>query len=100
MEHWKRRRRAKGRWMRLKDPDLLRRYINEREFTQARLARYAGCSRQFIWQLLNDPTRRTCTDEVARRIEEAFGLVSGTLFAPSKSPDERHEVKSTRTPAA
>ncbi|OYO16606.1 transcriptional regulator [Enemella dayhoffiae] len=85
--------------MRLNDPNLLRRYMDDRDFSQARLARYAGCSRQFIWQLLNDPTRRTCTQEVGRRIEEALNVLEGTLFTPNKSPDTRPSVTQKTTAA-
>lgn len=88
-----RRRRSKGRWMRLKDPKLMGDYMKVRDFSQARLGRYAGCSRQFVWQLLNDPAKRTCTREVGARIEEALGLLPGTLFADSESREERPMVK-------
>jgi transcriptional regulator with XRE-family HTH domain len=66
--------------MRLRDPQLLADYMALGDFTQSRLARRAGCSRQFVWQLLNDPAKRTCTDEVAERIEEALSVRPGTLF--------------------
>lgn len=95
-------RRAKGHWMRLVNPDLMRRYMKERDFSQARLGRYAGCSRQFIWQLLNDPGVKTCTPEIGRRIEEALGVLSETLFMPSVSPEKRPAVtqRTTRDPKA
>ncbi len=67
--------------MRLRDPQLLADYMKLRDFTQARLARSAGCSRQFVWQLLNDPNKRTCGSEVAARIEEALAVLPGTIFA-------------------
>lgn len=92
-----RRRRSKGRWMRLKDPDLLAGYMEMKDFSQARLARYVGCSRQFIWQLLNDTTKRTCTVEVGSRIEEALSVLPGTLFAPSVSPAERQSGARRKT---
>ena len=69
--------------MKLRDPQLLADYMALRDFTQARLARRAGCSRQFVWQLLNDPLKRTCTAEVAGRIEEALSVLPGTIFQPS-----------------
>ncbi len=90
-------RKAKGQWMRLTNPDLMRQYMQARDFTQARLGRYAGCSRQFIWQLLNDPEVTTCTPEIGRRIEEALSLLPGTLFTPSKSPAGRQTVTRTTT---
>lgn len=69
--------------MKLRDPQLLADYMAVRDISQSRLARRAGCSRQFVWQLLNDPTKRTCTDEVAGRIEEALSVLPGTIFRHS-----------------
>lgn len=69
--------------MKLRDPQLMADYMALRDLTQSGLARRAGCSRQFVWQLLNDHTKGTCTDEVAARIEEALSVLPGTLFRPS-----------------
>lgn len=55
-------------------------YMALRDLSQSALARRAGCSRQFVWQLLKDPTKDTCTDEVAARIEEALSVLPGTIF--------------------
>ena len=74
---------SKGLWMKLRDPQLLADYMAVLDFTQSRLARRAGCSRQFVWQLLNDPAKRTCSDDVARRIEEALSVRPGTIFPHS-----------------
>jgi transcriptional regulator with XRE-family HTH domain len=71
--------------MKLRDPQLLADYMVLRDFTQSRLARRAGCSRQFVWQLLNDPAKQTCTDEVAERIEEALSVLPGTIFRHSRA---------------
>lgn len=91
-----RRRRSRGRWMRLRNPKLLADYMKANDFTQARLARYAGCSRQFIHMLLNGE-RTTCTVEVGRRIEEAMRVLPDTLFVRSVSPEARLSVKPERT---
>jgi transcriptional regulator with XRE-family HTH domain len=80
-----RRKRVKGQWMRLRDPDLLARYMENADFNQARLARYAECSRQFISLLLKGE-RRTCTEKIADRIEEALRVLPNTLFVDEKSP--------------
>lgn len=90
-----RRRRSKGRWMRLRDPELLARYMKAQDFTQARLARYVGCSRQFIYLLLKGE-RTTCTKPIGERIEEAMRVLPGTLFVDSVSHDVRPIVKSQR----
>lgn len=99
MDALARRRRSKGRWMKMRDAQLLEDYMKLRDFSQARLARYAGCSRQFIWQLLNDPTKRTCTKEVGTRIEEAMAVLPNTLFVSSESSGVRPLVKQRRTAA-
>lgn len=81
-----RRKRARGDWSRLRDAQLLVRWMGEKDMTQARLARYAECSRQFINQLVKEG-RNTCTPFIAHRIEEALGLVEGTLFDHRMSSD-------------
>lgn len=77
--------------MRLRNPQLLAKYMEANDFTQARLARYAGCSRQFIHMLLTGE-RTTCTVEVGRRIEEAVRVLPGTLFDGKVSPERRQSV--------
>lgn len=79
-----RRRQAKGRWMKLRSTKLLVDYMEAGDFSQARLARYAGCSRQFISMLVKGE-RPTCTPHIARRVEEALRVLPGTLFVPSVS---------------
>jgi hypothetical protein len=78
--------------MTLTNRKLLAAYMADKDFSQARLGRYAECSRQFIWQLINGD-RNTCTKEVAGRIEEALGLLKGTLFVPNESPATGPAVK-------
>ena len=82
--------------MKLKDPELLAAYMDAKGFSQARLARYAECSRQFIWALLNGD-RNTCTKEVGTRIEEALSVLPNTLFLDSVSSAERLPVKTPVT---
>ena len=98
MDHARRRRHARGRWMRLRKPELLAQYMADNDFTQARLARYAGCSRQFIHLLIHED-RTTCTPEVAVRIEEAMRLLPGTLFDANESPTGRLSVKRPKASA-
>lgn len=73
--------------MKLRDPQLLSDYLAARDLSQSWLARRAGCSRQFVWQLLNDPSKRTCTPEVANRIEAALSVVPGTIFRQQREPE-------------
>ena len=79
---------SKGLWMKLRDPQLLADYMAVLDFTQSRLARRAGCIRQFVLQLLNDPAKRTCSDDVAGRIEEALSVRPGTIFRHSGRVEE------------
>lgn len=77
--------------MKLRDTGLLIRYMEINDFSQARLGRYAGCSRQFIHQLVSGG-RTTCTPEVGARIEEALRVLPGTLFLPKGSSTARRTV--------
>ncbi|HEY2086300.1 MAG TPA: helix-turn-helix transcriptional regulator [Mycobacterium sp.] len=70
--------------MRLRKRDLMRAYREQKGLSQAGLGRYATCSRQFIWQL-ESGERNTCTKDIAKLIEEALGLIPGTLFEPNES---------------
>lgn len=79
-----RRKRAKGDYSQLRDAQLLVNWMAEKDMTQARLGRYAECSRQFINQLVVG-SRNTCTPIVASRIEEGLGVVPGTLFDHKQS---------------
>lgn len=85
--------------MKLKDPVLLERYMKANDFSQARLGRYAGCSRQFIWMLINRE-KATCTTSVGTRIEEALRVLPGTLFVDSVSTDARRDDNRRATRAA
>lgn len=94
-----RRKRSKGTWMQVRDSELLVRYMENADFSQARLARYCGCSRQFIHMLVTGE-RRTCTRQVGDLIEEALRVLPGTLFVPQKSPTTRRNDAQRKTPAA
>lgn len=93
-----RRRHARGRWMKLRDRSLLVQYMEAGDFSQARLGRYAGVSRQFISQLVNGD-RATCTPKVAERIEEGLRVLPRTLFTPNESHTVRQVSKSKQTAA-
>lgn len=78
--------------MQLRDRQLMADYMKAGDFTQARLGRFAGCSRQFIHMLMTGE-KNTCTEAIGRRIEEALRVLPGTLFAESKSSTARPQVK-------
>lgn len=85
--------------MQIRDHELLVRYMEDRDMSQARLGRYAEVSRQFIHKLVTGE-KRTCTPAVAERIEEALGLLEGTLFVPRKSPTGGQSAPSGRQAVA
>lgn len=84
--------------MKLRDRQLLGEYMKAGDFTQARLGRYAGVSRQFINQLLVGE-RSTCTPKVAERIEEGLRVLPRTLFMPNESHATGRANKRQRTAA-
>lgn len=85
--------------MKLRDPDLLVAHMKHRDFSQARLARAAGCSRQFI-HLLATGRKKSCSERVADRIEQALDVPETTLFLRMKSPVQGHAVKRATTRSA
>lgn len=90
------RRTPRSRWMKLRDPSLLVAHMKHHDFTQARLARAAGCSRQFI-HLLVTGQKKSCSDRIGARIEQALDVPPTTLFLPMKSPVARPMVKRAAT---
>lgn len=84
--------------MRVRDAALLIAHMDHSDMSQARLARHAGRSRQFIHQLVTGE-KNTCSREVALRIEEALHVLPTTLFLPQESPVKRRSARSGRTAA-
>jgi transcriptional regulator with XRE-family HTH domain len=78
--------------MRLRDRERLGKFMDANGIRQSDLARAAGVSRQFVHMLLRG-NKRSCSDGVARRIEEGLHVVPGTLFVPEKSTSERRPVQ-------
>lgn len=84
---------TKGTWMRLTSPKALRGYMEDKGFTQERLARYAGLNhRSFIGHLLTGE-RKTCRPRTAELIAEALGVPLEALFVPSVTTDSGHNDK-------
>lgn len=84
--------------MTLTSVENLRELMERKDFTMARLARYAGCSRQFIWQLLHE-RKKSMTPTIAENIAEALDVPVGVLFMPSVASVADHSVKSGRQAA-
>ena len=85
--------------MRVRDAEVLNGFLTLPQHGYARAGRYAGCSRQFIWQLAKGE-KRTCSDEVGERLEEMFAVPAGTLFVREGSRVERRTVRARATAEA
>lgn len=80
--------------MRLASQDTLRALMKQRDFSLARLARYAGCSKSFIHQL-TDGTKKTCTAQLGSRIAEALEVPVEILFVVETSADSGRNIRSS-----
>ncbi len=78
--------------MTLTSAETLRALMRQKDFTGARLARYAGCSRQFIHQLLSEQ-KKSMTPKVAENIAEALDVPLSVLFLPSVASPQAQNVK-------
>lgn len=74
----------KGTWMKLRSPEMLRIMMRDHGFSMARLARYADCSKSMISHLC-EGRKSSCSQELAVRIAEAFGVSAEVLFEPRAS---------------
>lgn len=92
------RRSKRARWMKLTSPDLLVAHMRHKDFSQARLGRAAGTSRQFI-HLLIVGERSSCSERVGKRIEEALDVPPGTLFLRCESTGRPVSRRKTRVAA-
>lgn len=82
----------RGTWMKLQSAETLRALMRQKDFTMARLGRAADCSRQFIWQLLNDE-KSTMKPRTAVLIAEALDVPLELLFVPSTAIKTDQNVK-------
>lgn len=84
----------KGMYMLLEDPEAFRGWLAVRRISYGDLGRMVGCSKQFISKLANGD-KRTCTDELAQRIEQVL------LPPPEmRTPRERNLFVPRGTPVA
>lgn len=83
-----RRKWPKGTWMKLTSAETLKALMKDRNYSQERLARYAGCSKSFISHLTSG-RKGSCSSELADRISEALHLPTEVLFVPGESTDGR-----------
>lgn len=78
--------------MKLKSADTLRALMEQDDFSLARLARYAGCSKGFISHLLSG-RRNSCSTGLGAKIAEALDVPVSVLFEVAKSPSAGRSVK-------
>ena len=78
----------RGKWMNLNSTLILKELLKQRDFSQERLARYAGCTPSFISQLVNG-SKKSCSRELAEDISEALNVPWQALFVESDSTDGR-----------
>ncbi|MGQ3382940.1 hypothetical protein [Glutamicibacter sp. TV12E] len=94
-----RRAKAKGKWMKLRDPAVLKAFIDAKaEMNQSKLAEFVGCERQFISALVRGK-KSGCTPKLGEAIEDVLGAPRNTIFMPGVSIEKVPESKSPR-PAA
>lgn len=74
----------KGTWMKLRSAEILLAFMRQKDFSMARLARYAGCSKSFISHLTGG-RKKSCTEGLALRIAEALDVPVEALFVPEPS---------------
>jgi len=63
--------------------------MQQHQFSHARLARYADCSKGFVSHLTSG-RRESCTPALAARIAEALQIPVEVLFDPRVSPTAGH----------
>ena len=94
----RRRRYAKGTWMKLRSKDILVAIMEDKNFSTQRLATYADCSKSMVGHLRSGH-KSSCTPGLAERIAEALGVPVMVLFDARTTADSGHSDKSRRTAA-
>lgn len=86
----RRQRWPKGTWMKLRSKEILIAFMDDKDFSNGRLAQYSKCSRAFIGHLRSG-YKTSCTPALAERIAEALDVPVVALF------DARTSAVSGRT---
>jgi transcriptional regulator with XRE-family HTH domain len=75
--------------MRLRSPEILRAFMDQKKFSMARLARYADCSKAMIGYLCKGEKDgkpfATCSEPLAKAIAEALDVPWEALFDREES---------------
>jgi hypothetical protein len=70
--------------MKLRSKEILNAFMDDKNFSNGRLAQYAGCSRAFIGHLRTG-LKTSCTPQLAERISEALDVPLVALFDARES---------------
>ncbi|TPW95711.1 helix-turn-helix domain-containing protein [Mycolicibacterium fortuitum] len=77
--------------MRLQSGDTLKALMQQHDFSMGRLARYAGCSKTFIYGLCSGE-KRSCTPQLGERIAEALDVPVRVLFVVEGSSKSSRNI--------
>lgn len=88
----RRRKLSKGRWMKLRSAEVLKAFMNQKDFSMQRLATYSGCSKSFIGFLANG-TKTSCTEALAKEIARALDVPVDVLFERRLSADVGPDIR-------
>ena len=88
----KRKKSAKGTWMKLRSAAILIAFMDQKNFSVQRLANYSGCSKSFIG-FLRTGHKSSCTEQLAKSIAEALDVPLDVLFERRVSADSGRNVK-------
>jgi hypothetical protein len=95
----RRKRWPKGTWMKLRSKEILIAFMEDKGFSNGRLAQYAKCSRAFIGYL-RVGTKTSCTPALAERIAEALDVPLVALFeARTSAPSVNISNRRVKVPA-
>ena len=78
--------------MKLRSPEILQAFMNDKNFSVARLARCADCSKSFIG-FLRTGAKTSCTPALAERIAEALDVPLVALFEAKTSAGSGQNAK-------
>lgn len=81
--------------MKLRSPEILRAFMNQKHFSMGRLATYSKCSKGFVSHLVAG-RKTSCSEDLARRIAEALDVPVVALFDPRASATSGRTVSDER----
>lgn len=88
--------RMRGSWVRLRNREMFRILIKERNLSYRQIGDMANCHRSMISQLVNGH-RGTCTEDLARVIARILNVPLDLIFEPNESAISSRNDKRRRT---